>query len=67
MQFWLKELGSWQLWRQDDHGTRYLVGEFREKGHAEERLAELTRSLHKQTYWIGTPPPDRTEEQFRMS
>jgi hypothetical protein len=43
---------TWQLWRQDDNGQRFLVGEYREKTTAEARMAELMRCLHKQTYWI---------------
>ncbi|HXE95637.1 MAG TPA: hypothetical protein VN642_04490 [Dongiaceae bacterium] len=41
-----------ELWRQDDNGNRFLVGSYPDRGVAEERLAELTRALHKQTYWI---------------
>ena len=40
------------LWRQDDNGNRFLVGSFCDRIAAEQRLAELTRQLHKQTYWI---------------
>lgn len=42
-----------ELWRQDDNGNRFLVGTFTHRAHAEERLAELTRVPHKQTYWIA--------------
>lgn len=41
-----------ELWRQDDHGQRFLVGRYPTLAEAERRLAELTRSQHKQTYWI---------------
>jgi len=41
------------LWRQDDNGNRFLVGEYSDRAAAEARLAELTRSLHRQTYWIS--------------
>ena len=41
-----------RLWRQDDNGNRFLVGTFPERAGAEARLAELTRSPHKQFYWI---------------
>jgi hypothetical protein len=44
---------SIELWRQDDNGNRFLVGCFSERSAAEERLAELTRVQHKQTYWIA--------------
>ncbi|TWJ17069.1 hypothetical protein [Geobacter argillaceus] len=43
---------SFELWRQDDNGNRFLVGSYAERADAERRLAELTRLLHKQTYWI---------------
>ncbi|MDO3379626.1 TIGR01458 family HAD-type hydrolase [Geoalkalibacter halelectricus] len=41
-----------ELWRQDDHGHRYLVGVFAERRHAEEKMRHLTRVPHKQMYWI---------------
>ena len=41
-----------EIWRQDDNGNRFLVGLFTERAGAELRLAELTRNLHKQTFWI---------------
>ena len=43
---------SFELWRQDDNGNRFLVGSYPDRQAAEERLAMLTRSLHKQTYWV---------------
>jgi hypothetical protein len=43
---------SFEIWRQDDNGNRFLVGSCPDRRAAEERLAGLTRSLHKQTYWI---------------
>lgn len=57
----------YELWRQDDNGNRFLVGCFGELPAAETRLGELTRTPHKQTYWItelvcgegcGTEPRD---------
>lgn len=42
----------YELWRQDDNGNRFLVGTYGERAAAERRLAELTRTPHKQTYWI---------------
>ena len=44
---------KFELWRQDDNGNRFLVERFPDRGRAEERLSELTRSLHKQTWWIN--------------
>jgi hypothetical protein len=43
---------TFELWRQDDNGIRFLVDRFNERSAAEKRLAELTRCHHKQTYWI---------------
>jgi hypothetical protein len=40
------------LWRQDDNGNRFIVGSFADRTAAERQMAELTRALHKQTYWI---------------
>lgn len=48
---------TWEVWRQDDNGNKFLVGTFPAKNLAEERLAELTRCLHKQTYWIREAQP----------
>jgi len=42
----------WQLWRQDDNGHRFLVGEYQDKSAAEVRMADLMKCLHKLTYWI---------------
>ena len=41
------------LWRQDDNGNRFLVAVVPERQQAESRLKELTRVLHKQTYWVN--------------
>jgi hypothetical protein len=43
---------AFELWRQDDHGNRFLVDRYPTRVDAERRLAELTRCQHKQTYWI---------------
>ena len=57
-------LMTWQVWRQDDNGNRFLVDEFASRDLAERRIAGLTQGHHKQTYWIceaadsrKTPPP----------
>jgi hypothetical protein len=42
----------YELWRQDDNGNCFLVASFSGREAAEQRLAELTRCPHKQTYWI---------------
>lgn len=41
-----------ELWRQDDNGGRFLVGRYPTRDRAERRLAELSRALQKQTYWV---------------
>lgn len=56
----------WQLWRQDDNGNRFLVGEYVTRELAEQRLTELTSCQHKQTYWLcqqtaKTPANDTSE------
>ncbi len=43
---------SCELWRQDDNGNRFLVGVFSDRTAAEQRMAELMRTPHKQSYWI---------------
>lgn len=51
----------YELWRQDDNGNRFLVETFTDREAAEERLARMTRSIHKQTWWISERPesPER--------
>jgi len=44
---------AWELWRQDDNGNCFLVGRYGRRSAAEAKLAELSRVLHKQTYWIS--------------
>jgi len=46
---------GFELWRQDDNGQRFLVDSFPDRAAAERRLTELTRTLHKQIYWISEP------------
>jgi len=41
-----------ELWRQDDNGQRFPVDTFADRASAEERMRELTVSMHKQFYWI---------------
>jgi len=40
------------LWRQDDHGHRYLVGTFPCRSDVAIVLRRLTMYQHKQMYWI---------------
>lgn len=48
---------TWELWRQDDNGNRFLVGRFDAVAAAEAKLARLTRTHHKQSYWIEAIRP----------
>jgi hypothetical protein len=41
-----------ELWRQDDNRNVFRIGEYASREKAEERMAELTHTPHKQTYWI---------------
>lgn len=50
---------SFQLWRQDDNGQRFLIKTFSDRSAAEEQMALFSRIPHKQCYWIepmSTPP-----------
>jgi hypothetical protein len=42
---------SWQLWRQDDNGHRFLVATSLDRARLEEQ-SELERRGHKQSFWI---------------
>jgi hypothetical protein len=53
---------AYELWRQDDNGNRFLVGVFADLPSAEERLAQLSRVVHKQTYWLSERPAAPAEE-----
>lgn len=44
---------AWELWRQDENGNRFLVGIYDRNSDAEAKLADLSKELHKQTYWIS--------------
>lgn len=52
---------SYELWRQDDNGNRFLIGCYADRGAAEAHLAELSRVLHKQIYWI-----DEKTAEFKL-
>lgn len=54
-----------ELWRQDDNGQRFLVGRYSDLDEAKRRLAELTRSQHKQMYWITESMDNRDGMQRR--
>jgi hypothetical protein len=43
---------SWQLWRQDDNGNRFLVAASENRACLERQQRELEQGGHKQSYWI---------------
>ncbi|HTJ66068.1 MAG TPA: hypothetical protein VL551_00940 [Actinospica sp.] len=44
---------TWEVWRQDDNGNRYLVSAHEDEAAARARAAELESGVvHKQTYWV---------------
>lgn len=47
---------KFELWREDDNGQRFLVDRYLARDDAKQRLAELTRVQHKQSYWIVEAP-----------
>jgi hypothetical protein len=48
---------SWEVWRQDDNGNRYLVSAHTDEAVARLRLADLESGVpHKQTYWVSEKP-----------
>ncbi|RNC72606.1 MAG: hypothetical protein ED859_01190 [Desulfuromonadales bacterium] len=53
---------TFELWRQDDNGNRFLVGTFTSHDAAERRQATLTRCQHKQIYWIAERTTDEPRE-----
>lgn len=48
---------GWQLWRQDDHGSRVVVASFTGYAKAMASLGSLERLSHKQTYWVEEARP----------
>jgi len=41
-----------RLWRQDDNGGRFVVGDFASRAEAEAEERRLAAGGHKQTYWL---------------
>jgi hypothetical protein len=44
----------YDLWRQDDHGNKYLVERFMSREAADEARKRYEARGHKQTYWVDT-------------
>jgi hypothetical protein len=40
------------VWRQDDHGNRFLAGEFLCRSDATNAMDKLASRQHKQSYWV---------------
>ena len=49
--------GSYELIRQDDHGNRFVVGQFASNADALTEQKRLEAEVHKQTFWIRNAPP----------
>lgn len=43
---------SWELWRQDDNGNRFLIARFDTRDAAEGEQRRFEALGHKQTYWV---------------
>jgi hypothetical protein len=43
---------SWQLWRQDDHGNKVIIGEYASQQEAERLKQEFEDRGHRQIYWV---------------
>jgi hypothetical protein len=50
---------TWELWREDDNGNRFLVARGSREDPEQQRL-QFEASGHKQRYWIAParPPAD---------
>lgn len=42
----------YELWRQDDHGHKFLIETFDRRSEAVRAMKEFEARLHKQTYWV---------------
>lgn len=45
-------MSHYQLWRQDDNGSEFLVGAWSTREEADRQQGELERRGHKQTYFV---------------
>jgi hypothetical protein len=44
---------TWELWRQDDNGNKYLVSVHPDEASARDRMFVFeSGTVHKQNYWI---------------
>jgi hypothetical protein len=59
--YWVHEaitLASYDVWRQDDNGNRYLVSADLCRPDATRLMRRLESTKHKQTYWIARHGPE---------
>lgn len=54
---------TFELWRQDDHGHRFLIAVFPSRRQAEENMRHLMQVPHKQMYWIVQSTDDGCLEE----
>jgi hypothetical protein len=54
--------GSWLVWRQDDHGHRFVVGVVSDQADALRLVRELESRGHKQTYWAAPAEAPRSRQ-----
>jgi len=62
-----RDARSFELWRQDDNGQRFLVDRFDSRQAAQLRQDELSAGGHRQIYWIeavGEPAPQQVGNLF---
>jgi hypothetical protein len=55
----MSEPESWAVWRQDDHGNRYVVSSGHTRGEADRIARELEARGHKQMYWAAPARADQ--------
>lgn len=54
---------TWQLWRQDDNGNRFLISTHPQRDEAARQLADFESGHpHKQHYWISGTDNDCTDD-----
>ena len=58
---------GWGLYRQDDHGSRFLVERFAAREEAEAARSAFESRGHKQLYWVEAVPPGSGPPRERPS
>jgi hypothetical protein len=57
---------SYELWRQDDNGNKFLVKHVSSQEEADEWVEKMTKRGHKQTYW-STPCPSPDDPSHKQA